>query len=136
MTVFYIIKSNDIWSNNKDDVKTGVVYFTKYGLIPFAFLNAIRHIFFHGTILEVDNKNTQFFETECGGANLAVGVAALVNVSKGTSLDSYAGIYIIYATYLLVALLASLFVNFRGGMMIVGFMSISFVYLSTGIKCL
>ena len=107
-----------------------------HGLIPFAALNAFRHIVFHGTILKIETKGTQFFETECGGANLAVAVALLVNVLHKTSLDAYGSVNIAYATYLLVALYASIMVNDRGRLMAVGFLGISFICMSTGIKCL
>ena len=135
IAIFYGITFYDLWGDDIIKRKEAVIYLTKAGLIPFAFLNGIRHIAFSGNIIETKDMAAKFFEMEAGGANIAVGVAGLVNVLVNTSLDSYAIIYIIYGVYLFIGLLTSIWAS-RPILLILGFVSIVFLMISTGVLCL
>ena len=92
--------------NNKNYTK-GLNQFMKIGIIPLGFISAFRHIILTGSIM----KNQQFFEFEAGGINLAIAIAAIVALTQKMSNNSLGLIFLIYAIYLFMAMIASILYN-------------------------
>ena len=100
-----------IRSNNPSTKLENTTRFLKWGFIPFAILNGIRHIVFPGTIMGNPTTASNFFEMEAGGANLAAGIGSMITVfanTNSTCMQTYAIPIYIFAAYLAVALIASL----------------------------
>jgi len=93
--------------------REGVKKFISIGVIPTSFLAAFRHMFFSGQIV----KGGRFFEFEAGGANLGIGIAALVAYIYNMSNQTMGIIFLIYAVYLFVGAIAWSIYKPKGNMM-------------------
>ena len=96
----------------------GLRLFMAIGVIPLSLLGTIRHIGLPGQII----KGQEFFEFEAGGANLAIGVAGILTLTQKMDNASLGLIFLVYAVYLLMSLIAwsiynskktSIFVSFN-----------------------
>lgn len=81
----------------------GLQQFTAIGLIPLSIIAGLRHIFTPGSII---SGQSNFFEFEVGGANLAVGIAAILALLMKMDNKTLGIIYVIYALYFINACIA------------------------------
>jgi len=80
----------------------GLRLFMSIGIVPLSLLSAFRHMALPGNII----KKQEFFEFEAGGANLAIGVAGIVTLAKKMDNASLGLVFLTYAVYLLMSLIA------------------------------
>ena len=116
LSIVYLLNVNDIFGKDK---QKGIENLTKWGLIPFSLLSAIRHF------MSNNKGNAHFYELEAGGTNLAIGVAAILS-----NYNNLSSIYLIYGIYLLVAMIVSI-IHKRSSIQIISFVGIIFMMLST-----
>ena len=98
MCIFLGFRSIGMKKYNK-----GLKQFTIIGLIPLALISGLRHIFMPGSII---SGQSNFFEFEAGGANLAIAVAAILALFMKMDNKTLGIIFITYAVYLLNAAIA------------------------------
>ena len=95
IVVAYALTSGKMFARRAGAFRT----FVFMGVFPFAVLSAIRHWLSaseHGIAANL-------YEMECGGANLACGVAALVAACINAEPSAYATSFLMYGLYLAIA---------------------------------